>query len=130
MVKLIILAGLGGFIGSAARYSIHLLYLKLFPSSVSPFPFVTLLINILGSFAIGIIYGLSENGKLASEEIRIFLATGICGGFTTFSAFSHESITLLKQGETLYFGIYICASVLLSIAAAYAGAILAKSFAR
>jgi CrcB protein len=127
MVKLMLLAGAGGFIGSAARYSMQVLYYKLFPSaSISMFPVVTLLINIAGSLVIGIIYGLSDNGKLASEEIRIFLATGICGGFTTFSAFSLESITLLKSGETLYFIIYVCASVILSIAAAYAGVKIIK----
>jgi fluoride exporter len=115
MLKNFLLVGLGGGIGAMLRY---------FFSSIikhSTFPYNTLLINIAGSLLIGIVFGLSEKSNGISEQVKLFLATGICGGFTTFSAFSVENMQLIKEGDYVTAGVYIFASVALCIVAVFAG---------
>lgn len=114
MLKAITLIGLGGAIGSIARYLItNLAEARFAPST---FPYGTLLVNVTGCFAIGLIYALS--GKLnLSPEWRGFLATGICGGYTTFSAFSYQSISLMREGHTVQFFTYIFTSVFIGLVA-------------
>jgi CrcB protein len=73
------------------------------------------------------VYALFERGNILSEDWRLFLATWLCGGFTTFSSFSHESINLIKAGEFLSVSLYISASVILGIAATALGMFLFKS---
>ncbi|MBS1542445.1 MAG: fluoride efflux transporter CrcB [Bacteroidetes bacterium] len=124
MSRIFLLVGIGGFLGSAARYYSQQFLAKSIPSVL---PYGTLAVNIIGCFLIGIIYGLSSRGNVLSPDWRIFLATGFCGGFTTFSAFSYESISLMQDGEYLYLSIYIAASVLFGLAATYLGILLIKS---
>ena len=114
MIKSITLIGLGGAIGSILRYLVTVATEARFMPST--FPYGTLIVNITGCFVIGLIYALT--GKLnISPEWRGFLATGICGGYTTFSAFSYQSISLMREGHTVQFFTYIFSSVLIGLVA-------------
>jgi len=84
------------------------------------FPGGTLAVNVLGSFVIGVVLRLA-NAEQISPETRVFLAVGVCGGFTTFSAFSAESFELLQNGQWTRAGVYISASILLCIGATALG---------
>lgn len=116
-MRIAVLIGIGSFIGGVLRY---LMSLTIQSKILSTFPFGTLTVNILGSFIIGIIFGLSEKFNLAPEW-RLFLATGICGGFTTFSSFSLETMTMLQEGQYLYGASYISFSVLFGLLAVFLG---------
>lgn len=123
MIKTLILIGAGGFIGGVARY---LLSHFIQQNATSSFPWGTLAVNIIGSLAIGVIYGLSERGAIASSEARLFLAVGICGGFTTFSAFSNENLVLLRDGQFAFFAMYSFATVAFGLVAVFTGYALTK----
>jgi len=99
----IVLAGAGGMSGAILRYILSLIPLK------TDFPFVTLTINILGSFAIGFINGYALIKK-PSEKLIVFLKTGVCGGFTTFSTFSLENLKLIQNGKEFVSLIYMITS--------------------
>lgn len=121
-MKIILLIGTGSFIGGVLRYGLtHFIQTKF----LSAFPFGTLGVNILGCFAIGLVFGLSERTNM-SPEMRLFLATGICGGFTTFSAFSNETFSLMRDGQLLYASAYITSSVLFGVLATFFGYALLK----
>lgn len=122
-MKILMLVGLGGFLGSVARYLTQVGVGKWLPVV---FPFGTLTVNIAGSFLIGVIYALVDRTQLMTGEWRIFLATGFCGGFTTFSTFSYEILTLLRQGEYLFAGTYIGSSVLIGVLATMLGMVLVR----
>lgn len=121
-MRILLLIGTGGFIGSVLRYvitqSVHNKFL-------SAFPYGTLAVNILGCFAIGMIFSLAEKGNLP-HEWRLFLVTGICGGFTTFSAFSIETLSLMRDGHMLPAILYVAASVLLGLLATFLGLSIVK----
>jgi len=110
-------------LGSMARYLAQGLVLRL---GASAFPAGTLAVNVLGSFLIGLVYGWSQKAGDPAPAWRLFLATGFCGGFTTFSAFSVESISLFKSGNLSYTFLYICGSVLSGIGACLAGLLIAR----
>ena len=101
--------------GSMLRFGSSLLI------GAKSFPFSTLLINITGSFIIGVVIAYSLKNGAFSDNWKLFLATGICGGFTTFSAFSFENLQLLENGKFGMFAVYITGSVLLGIAAVWMG---------
>ncbi|MCS7214089.1 MAG: fluoride efflux transporter CrcB [Candidatus Calescibacterium sp.] len=122
MIK-ILMIGIGGFIGSVLRYSISTFAYRLIGSD---FPYGTLIVNILGSAAIGLFMGLVENGVVISTNIRVFIAVGILGGFTTFSSFSYETIWKLKQGEIYSALTNIFLNVLLCLGATWIGLVFAK----
>jgi CrcB protein len=90
------------------------------------FPLGTLAANILGCFVIGLLYALSNKYSWITLEWRLFLITGICGGFTTFSSFSYESISLFRQGNYTYFIFYVVLSVIVGILATVGGALVIK----
>jgi CrcB protein len=115
MVKNFLLVGIGGAIGSMLRYGSAILI------GSKTFPLATLLINIAGSFIIGIVIGLSLRNESFSNNWKTFLATGICGGFTTFSAFSLENMQLLESGKYFLCGLYIITSIILGIIGALIG---------
>lgn len=119
-IKIILAIGAGSFIGGILRY---LLSVIIQTKTNSIFPFATFLINITGCFLIGIVIALSNRGSL-TEEWRLFLATGILGGFTTFSAFSYETVSMLRSGESSYAIVYMLLSVLLGLFATYIGIVL------
>jgi CrcB protein len=116
MLKSITIIGFGGAIGSILRFVLTTTVENRFIPTT--FPYGTLFVNITGCFAIGLIYALSDKLNM-SPEFRGFLATGICGGYTTFSAFSYQSITLMKQGNATNAFIYIAASVILGLLATF-----------
>ena len=124
MGRILLIVGTGGFIGTIARYLSQQVISRYFPTI---FPLGTLTINVIGCFLIGIIYAISDRGNMLTPEWRTFLATGFCGGFTTFSAFSYESLNLMKDGEFLYLALYIGLSVMLGFAATFLGMYVIKS---
>lgn len=99
-----LMVGLGGALGASARYGISLIPVK------AKFPVLTLLTNFLGAFLIGIIAGLAEV-KNVSEARVLFWKTGVCGGFTTFSTFSLETLNLLEEGQAALGIIYMALSM-------------------
>lgn len=123
LLKDILLVGLGGGVGSVARFLCQRSVSAWYPHA---FPFGTLIVNFLGCFLIGLLLGLMEKGNIVKPELRLLLLTGFCGGFTTFSAFAAENIQLLKDGRLLYFTIYLVASVVLGILATFAGLSIVK----
>jgi len=124
MLKMFLITGAGGFLGSGFRYLAQRLIAIYFPVT---FPYGTLFVNVLGGFLIGIIYALGDKTKILTPEMRLFLAVGICGGFTTFSTFSLDAFGLLNDREYLYLTIYVVSSVLLSISATIAGVWIIKA---
>ena len=94
MLKTLLFIGAGSFAGGIVRY---LLSRAVQTHSSSPFPWGTLVVNVLGCLFIGLLYGLFERGNLLNNELRIFLTVGFCGGFTTFSTFVHEKSSLLGE---------------------------------
>jgi CrcB protein len=116
-MRILLLIGTGSFIGGVLRYGLSQFIQTKF---LSAFPFGTLGINLLGCFAIGLVFALSERTNM-SPEMRLFLATGICGGFTTFSAFSNETFSLMRDGQLLYASAYITSSVLFGLLATFFG---------
>lgn len=123
MNRMFILVGIGGFLGSICRYWSASLFTRVFPS---PFPYGTLIVNITGCLLIGIFYGLSEHYRWFNPSLRILLTTGFCGGFTTFSSFAYENVSLLQTSHYLAFALYCVASVLLGLLAVLAGLALVK----
>ncbi|HTB08147.1 MAG TPA: fluoride efflux transporter CrcB [Bacteroidia bacterium] len=114
MLKAISIVGIGGAIGSIFRFLLtDAIEARFIPSH---FPYGTLVVNVTGCFAIGLIYALTDKFNVAPEW-RAFLATGICGGYTTFSAFSYQGISLMREGHTTQFFVYIFGSVLLGLIA-------------
>lgn len=124
MFRSILIVGLGGFIGSVGRFLGQLFVEKLFHTT---FPLGTFIVNILGSLIIGIVYAMAEKGNLLNAEWRMFLAVGFCGGFTTFSSFAYNNLTLIKEQSTGLFLVNVFGSLLLGILAVYAGIILVRS---
>lgn len=122
-MKNILLVGLGGGIGSIGRY---LCQKWMSENSSHPFPWGTFIVNLAGCFLIGLIYALAEKTTMLSPQTRLFLMTGLCGGFTTFSAFAFENMTMLRSGDTLFFLLYAAGTLVLGIAAVFAGIALIK----
>ncbi|MCC7402191.1 MAG: fluoride efflux transporter CrcB [Chitinophagaceae bacterium] len=123
MIKNVLLIGLGGGAGSIARYFCQRWFADNFQTA---FPWGTFVVNIAGCFLIGILFAVSERTTLLSPQVRLMLITGLCGGFTTFSTFAFENMNLLRSGDVSYALLYTLASVLLGIAAVFAGIGLIK----
>ena len=116
-----IYVGFGGFIGALARYSFNLIFGSILGL---PIPLATLFVNILGSFVMGVIFYFTSNNS--SEFYKLFFMTGILGGFTTFSAFSLDSINMFIEKEYQNLFLYISISVFLSIFSLYLGFIISR----
>jgi len=122
MIKNLFLVGIGGLIGSIARYLLSNSLSKIIPIL---FPLGTFSVNILGSFIIGLVYGLCEE-YLSFQQYRLFLATGFCGGFTTFSSFTAENLLLIQKDEWGMFLSYTFLSIILGILAVLLGIWVSK----
>ena len=123
MIKLILLVGTGGFLGTTARFLTSRYFAAYFPSS---FPYGTFVVNVLGCLLLGIIYGIAERGNFISSEWRMFLTVGFCGGFTTFSAFAAENIAMLRDTEYFNFFLYTGSSIFIGLLAIFAGIMITK----
>ena len=116
-MKQFLLVFIGGGIGSVLRYIIG----KALNSSQSGIPYGTFTANILGSLLIGIILGFAAKNQTLTQNHTLLLATGFCGGFTTFSTFAYENHVFLKSGDFTSFAIYTIASFILGFLAVFAG---------
>ena len=119
----VVLVALGGALGSVARYSVNVWTTRLFGPL---FPWGTLTVNVVGGFVMGLLAALIAL-RGGSNELRVFLLTGVLGGFTTFSAFSLDTMTLWERGEAATAALYVAASVALSIGALVAGLALGRA---
>ena len=123
MIKNILLIGLGGFVGSIARFLVSRLNNRVEWLSI---PLGTLVVNVVGSLLIGFLIGISEKSPILTVELRMFLMVGLCGGFTTFSSFTGENLMLMRNGQFLPLFLYTGLSILLGFAAVYFGYISTK----
>ena len=121
-MKTVFVIGAGSFIGGVLRYLLSLLIQS---KMTSPFPLPTLIVNVIGCFFIGIVFGVFDKGQI-SHEWKLFLATGVLGGFTTFSAFSNETFLLFREGHNGSALLYIFASIVLGLLATYGAYLLVK----
>ena len=121
-MKIILAIGTGSFIGGVFRYLLSQFIQTKF---LSTFPFGTLTVNIIGCLLIGLVFGLSDRGNM-TQEWRLFLATGLIGGFTTFSAFSNETVSMLHDGQLWYASAYIFSSVIVGLIATFIGITIIK----
>lgn len=118
MIRNILLVGAGGGLGSIARYLCQRWFIA---NHATAFPWATFAVNISGCFLIGIFWGISFRTFAENESWKLFLMTGICGGFTTFSAFTLEGIGLIKEQKLALFFMYVAASVVTGLFATYLG---------
>lgn len=124
MLRNLLIVGTGGFIGSVMRYLVQVFVEK---ELTTTFPWGTFVANIAGSFIIGVVFAFAEKGNVLSAEWRMFLAVGICGGFTTFSSFAYNNLTMIKEhsfGQLLW---NVGGSLFFGILAVYIGFILVKA---
>lgn len=124
MLRTILIVGAGGFIGSVMRYLLQFFMEKELSST---FPWGTFIANIAGSFIIGIVFALAQKGNILSAEWRMFLAVGICGGFTTFSSFAYNNLTMLKEQAYGQFILNVGGSLFFGLLAVYLGMILVRA---
>lgn len=114
-----LLVGFGGFLGSIARYLVGGAVHRLADGPV--FPFGTLVVNVTGCLAIGVLGALAEARGILSPEARVFLLIGLIGGFTTFSSFGYETFQLLRDGEAFPALANVLLQVILGLGAVWAG---------
>ena len=122
-MKTFLLVGVGGFLGSIGRYYLSQVTgkLNLAGSEIPP----TFLVNVIGCFLIGMLLGFS--GKL-SRDLLLLLTTGFCGGFTTFSTFSYESLQLIQKGELKTAAVYITLSLVTGLLFTFSGIWVSRNF--
>ena len=125
MVHILIVA-LGGAVGASLRHLVNLATLRALGSN---FPWGTLAVNIVGCFIMGVFVEMLVRRLGVSQEIRLFVATGLLGGFTTFSAFSLDVALLWERGAVVLAALYVISSVVFSIAALFAGLALVRALA-
>lgn len=125
MLKTLLIVGVGSFTGGALRYLVSKLLQNI---GSQTFPISTLLVNLIGCFAIGLFYGLFERNNLMNTDVRLFLTAGLCGGFTTFSTFINESYQLRKEDNFLYLFAYTSVSLLGGLFVLYIGYTVIRMF--
>ncbi|MAP79685.1 MAG: fluoride efflux transporter CrcB [Aequorivita sp.] len=123
-MKQLALVFLGGGLGSTLRYALA----KLLNNYESGIPYGTFAANILGSLLIGIIFGLALKNQTLSANTVLLLATGFCGGFTTFSTFAYENQVFLKSGDFMLFALYTLSSLVIGVAMVFLGMWMVKFF--
>ncbi len=115
----VLLVGLGGFLGAVARYKLGGYILHL--TAQGRFPFGTFTVNVLGCLVVGLLAGVAERYQVIGPDARLFLFTGVLGGFTTFSAFGLETVNLIRRGDLGTAVLYAGGSVVLGITAVWLG---------
>lgn len=123
MIRILFLVGGGSCVGGISRYLLQQFVQDRFPTSI---PLGTLAVNIVGCFMIGIVYALANRGNILTPQMRLLLATGFCGGFTTFSSFAYENVSMVLDREFYFPTVYIVLSVLFGFGAVHAGILLTK----
>lgn len=123
MMKQTLLVGLGGGLGSILRYLTSILTAKYYANS---FPLATFAVNIIGCFLIGLLIGLLGQNIQANQNLKLLFITGFCGGYTTFSAFASENITLMQNNNYGTAILYIGISVLTGLLAVWFGLAISK----
>jgi CrcB protein len=118
MFRNVLLVALGSAVGGVCRY---VLSLEIAERYVANFPYGTFVVNMLGCFAVGCFYGAADRYGWFTPELRLLLAVGFCGGFTTFSSFAYENVWLLESRNYLTLGTYVVLSVALGLTAAFTG---------
>ena len=124
MLKLMLVAGAGGFFGTCLRYLSGKLFHWLPPASA--FPWSTLTVNVVGSLLIGIFYGLADRHNMLTPAMNVFLITGFCGGLTTFSSFADDLFLQLQGREFLHFALYLVGSLALGLMMVWVGRMLVR----
>ena len=122
IIRNILAVGAGSFIGGVARYLVSIAMKGI----GKEFPWATLTVNLLGCLLIGLLWGLLSRNATESTSWSLFLTVGLCGGFTTFSTFSKEALTMLQAGQIGGFATYVVVSVLAGIALAALGYYVAR----
>jgi CrcB protein len=123
MIKNIILVGLGGALGSVVRYLISVL---VYSGKTQLFPWSTLLTNFMGCLLLGLLFGYFQKNDNQYQELKLLLAIGVCGGMTTFSTFSAETLNLLQSGNLLAAGLYAICSFVGGVLLLYLGVVLIR----
>lgn len=123
MIKTMLLAGMGGFIGTCMRYLTGRLCLLLV---VGSFPLGTFVVNMIGSFIIGLLFGVAERTSLISTSMSALLITGFCGGFTTFSSFANDIHVLMQDRHWMTLALYAGLTVVLGVLLVGAGRMVTK----
>ena len=124
MFKTLFFIAIGGALGSILRYSVTLLVNKFWSDN---FPLATFITNCLGCFMIGFFIGFLERNNITNLNIKWFLITGLCGGFTTFSAFGFENVTLLNNNNSSIAFLYIGLSVITGLFAVWFGLFVSEN---
>lgn len=123
MIKMMLIAGAGGFVGTCCRYLVTRRCAMLFSGS---WPLGTFLVNVVGCFVFGVLLGLFEKTQTVSTTESLLLVTGFCGGFTTFSAFAGEVCLLGDKGQFVTSLVYLLASVAIGVIMVIAGRALIR----
>jgi len=123
-LQLILAVAFGGALGSVTRYLVGIGSGKLFGIN---FPWGTLIINITGSFLIGLFVGMFATRWNLPQAVRVFLTVGVCGGYTTFSTFSLDAFYLMERGKAVAAGVYMVGSVALSVGALIGAMLLVRT---
>lgn len=124
MIKAILLVGLGSAGGGIMRYLVGKWTHSLIATS---FPLGTMIVNILGCFVIGLVYSIFSKNSTSAADMQLLLATGFCGGFTTFSSFMHENYVMLENGNFFQLALYTILSIALGILALYLAIYLTRN---
>jgi CrcB protein len=124
-MKQALIVGAGGFVGCIARYLVGVLVTRLLNAPV--FPYATLLVNIVGCLLIGVLGGLAQSTRVLSPELQLLLITGLLGGFTTYSTFGYQAVTLLRDGHLITAILFVATHLALGLWAVWFGLFLVRA---
>lgn len=116
--------GIGGFFGSLARYGVGVCVARVF--GVQPFPFATLIVNLIGCLLIGLLGEMATRRLLITPDLELLLMVGLLGGFTTFSAFGYQTIALLREEQIGLAMLNVAAHIIFGLAAVWVGVMIGR----